>query len=38
MIDRAIDLKEKIIKQGIGHPDLIKGCSESEILRLEQEL
>lgn len=37
MIDQAIGLKEKIIKQSIGHPDLIKGCSESEILKLEQE-
>ena len=37
MVNRAIGLKEKIIKQGMGHPDLIKGCSESEILKLEQE-
>lgn len=37
MIDKVIGLKEKIIKQGIGEPDLIKGCSESEILKLEQE-
>lgn len=37
MIDKAIKLKEKIIKQAVGYSDLIKGCSESEILKLEQK-
>ena len=37
MIDKAINIKEKIIQQGIGRPDLIRGCSESEILKLEQK-
>lgn len=35
-IDRAIQLKNNIIQQGLGNPELIKGCSESEISKLEQ--
>ncbi|MEM8718336.1 MAG: SMI1/KNR4 family protein [Cyanobacteria bacterium P01_G01_bin.39] len=35
--DRAANLKKQIIKQGIGRPDLIKGCSEPEISKLEQK-
>ena len=35
--NKAIELKEKIVKQGLGSSELIKGCSESEILKLESK-
>lgn len=37
LIDRAMSLKNNILHQALGNPEWIKGCSESEILLLENK-